>query len=107
MDAISWGIGVLVAVVLLIAIAMLFTTSRLFRKGRRSPGADNRGRPVTADGGPRPLRQPGHALDEDESAREQARRPDRSACSWGRSAGHSCIWAGVCRAGHGEGVRHA
>ncbi|ORT57819.1 SPFH domain-containing protein [Streptomyces sp. CB03238] len=32
MDAISWGIGVLVAVVLLIAIAMLFVISRLFRK---------------------------------------------------------------------------
>ncbi|GAA2474639.1 SPFH domain-containing protein [Streptomyces gobitricini] len=32
MDAISWGIGVLAAVVLLIAIAMLFVISRLFRK---------------------------------------------------------------------------
>ncbi|MGA4866150.1 SPFH domain-containing protein [Streptomyces lavendulocolor] len=32
MDAISWGIGVLVAVVLLIAVAMLFVISRLFRK---------------------------------------------------------------------------
>ncbi|MER7111418.1 SPFH domain-containing protein [Streptomyces sp. NPDC000229] len=32
MDAISWGIGVLVAVVLLIVITMLFVISRLFRK---------------------------------------------------------------------------
>lgn len=32
MDAITWGIGVLVAVVLLIAVAMLFVISRLFRK---------------------------------------------------------------------------
>ncbi|MFJ8645327.1 SPFH domain-containing protein [Streptomyces sp. NPDC093546] len=32
MDAITWGIGVLVAVVLLIALAMLFVISRLFRK---------------------------------------------------------------------------
>ncbi|MEU3445876.1 flotillin family protein [Streptomyces thermolilacinus] len=32
MDAFTWGIGVLVAVVLLIAIAMLFVISRLFRK---------------------------------------------------------------------------
>ncbi|WP_228973166.1 flotillin family protein [Streptomyces sp. DH12] len=32
MDAISWGIGALAAVVLLIAIAMLFVISRLFRK---------------------------------------------------------------------------
>ncbi|MFC8915646.1 SPFH domain-containing protein [Streptomyces sp. NPDC057116] len=32
MDAISWGIGVLTAVVLLVAIAVLFVISRLFRK---------------------------------------------------------------------------
>ena len=32
MDAITWGIGVLVAVVLLIAIALLLVISRLFRK---------------------------------------------------------------------------
>ncbi|MFF8832000.1 SPFH domain-containing protein [Streptomyces sp. NPDC015131] len=32
MDAISWGVGVLVAVVLLIAVALLFVISRLFRK---------------------------------------------------------------------------
>ncbi|MFF8382190.1 SPFH domain-containing protein [Streptomyces kanasensis] len=32
MDAISWGIGALMAVVLLIAIAVLFVISRLFRK---------------------------------------------------------------------------
>ncbi|GGZ12990.1 flotillin family protein [Streptomyces nitrosporeus] len=32
MDAISWGIGVLIAVVLLIAIALVFVITRLFRK---------------------------------------------------------------------------
>ncbi|GAA1547686.1 hypothetical protein GCM10009730_66040 [Streptomyces albidochromogenes] len=32
MDAITWGIGVLAAVVLLIAVTMLFVISRLFRK---------------------------------------------------------------------------
>ena len=32
MDAISWGIGVLVAVVLLITVALLFVITRLFRK---------------------------------------------------------------------------
>jgi uncharacterized membrane protein YqiK len=32
MDAFTWGIGVLVAVVLLVAVAMLFVISRLFRK---------------------------------------------------------------------------
>lgn len=32
MDAISWGIGVLIAVVLLITVALLFVITRLFRK---------------------------------------------------------------------------
>ncbi|MEU5657549.1 flotillin family protein [Streptomyces sp. NPDC047737] len=32
MDAISWGIGVIVAVVLLVTIALLFVVTRLFRK---------------------------------------------------------------------------